>query len=291
VLFSWAALLGAGGPFICDAARAAQPAGTEFPTACRRVDRGALLAAMQREKAKGYNLLVSTTAGRFTAAILLDLVGRARSQDSPDSVLLVHYDDWYEAYRQCLQLDSSAVPEFVALQKTYHQSQYVEWGFDSTRITVKKGPTPLEVLRVHAGWPDSGAASEEYTFVDTAASPDVRVTNERVISYWLANYGNVIVRDRIRGIRGQPLEGALALAFKVVGSGRAEWSRSMATADGLILEYARVSKGPFSVKLTTTTLPNGHLLKGLPDGREDLKPLEDRLKEPVELGYPRDASE
>jgi hypothetical protein len=261
----------------------------DFPAVTARVDRATLLGAMLKERAKGYNLLVSTQAGRFTAAVILDLTAQARAQRPGGPALLLHYDDWFEAYRLCNGLDSAAVPEFVTLQRTHHQSQFVE--YDIAGVKAKAGPDPLTVVHVYAGWPDSQGAASEYTFVDTAASPDMEVTNERFISYWLVDYGDVVHRDRIEGVRGRPLQGALALAFKWVGSGRAEWSRTIITGDGLVLTYARAAKGPFAVNLVTTTFANGLLVKGLPEGRTDLEPLEDRLKGEFELSYPEPAAE
>jgi hypothetical protein len=266
-------------------AAAGQQEKSGFPAIFTRVDRDLLAAAMKREQAKGYNLLVSTTAGRFTCAVIFDLVDRAR-RDRPDGpALQLHYDDWFEAYRECLSLDSSSVPEFVALQREYHQSQYVAYAPGDTRFETQEGPPPRQVVRVWAGWPDSAGVAGEYTFVDTAAQPDLFVTNERQITYWLVDYGDFIFQDRVQGISGRPLEGALGAAFSVVGSGYAEWMRFAATPDGLLISYACARKGPFTVHPTTTTFANGHLLQGLPPGRDDLLPIETRLKQTLRLSY------
>lgn len=280
--------LGTGFPGRAGLAIASDPVVARFPAPTTRVDRGQLTLAMRREKAKGYNLMVSTTAGRFTSAVLLDLAGQARRETPAGPALLIHFDDWFEAYRLCMELDSAEVPDFVALQRKHRQCQYVEYSSVATPVEVQEGPSPVQVLRVWAGWPDSAHAAKEYTFVDTAAHPDLQVTNERYISYWLVDYGDFMLQDQVEGVRGRPLEGALGLVFKAMGSGRAQWSRTTVSPDGLLVTYACARKGPFSVHPTTTTLPNGYLVLGLPEGREDLKPLEELLKQEIRLHYGRD---
>lgn len=276
---------------LCVVANAAPEPDARFPEPHVRVEREALRAAMQGESNKGYNLLVSTTAGRFTSAVLFELVRQARETRPHGPALLLHYDDWFETYRQIAELDSASVPEFVALQRTHRQSQYVEYAGPGTTLEVEKGPVPVQVLRVFAGWPDSAGAAQEYTFVDTAAVPDMQITNERFITYRLVDFGDFVLQDEIQGVRGRPMEGALGVAFKVVGSGRAVWSRSAVTPDGLLLTYARARKGPFAVSILSTTLTSGQLLKGLPEGREDLLPFEERLKQELELNYAGDHGE
>lgn len=254
----------------------------EFPKSAHRVSRTDLLAAMQKETAKGYNLLVSTNASRFNSAVLLDLA-RSRAALSDSSAFRIGYDDWYEAFRLAMKLDSAAVPKYVDLQRIHHQNRYA---MPTKGLEVEEGPTPMAVLRVWSGWPDSAGAAHEYTLIDTAASPDMEVTNENCVSYWLVDYGDIVVNDRIAGVRGRPLEGALALAFKLIGSGHADWSRSILADDGVAVTWSRAGRGPFSAKLTTTTWPTGRLEKGIPDNRPDLKELEQRLKKPMALRYP-----
>lgn len=236
---------------------------------------------MQQEVAKGYNLLVSTNAGRFTCAVLLDL--SKRLGDSASSGFMIHQDDWYESFRESLGLDSAAVPEYVDLQRVHHQCKYV---LPVSGVIAEEGPTPRAVLQVWSGWPPGAGIADEYTFVDTAASPDMEVTNEQCIHYWILDYGDLVVNDQIVGLRGRPLEGALGVAFKVVGSGAADWSRAMVSAAGELVTYSRAARGPFAVKVITTTSPSGRMVKGLPKDRPDLEALEERLQKPLKVRYP-----
>ena len=253
------------------------------PKSASRLPREQIQAAMKPEVARGYNLLVSTNASRFNAAVLLQLAKAVKS-DSSRHGFVIHHDDWYESFRVSLGLDSSRVPEYVDLQRVHHQDRYVQ--ISPAGVVVEEGPAPHLVLHVWSGWPEGGEAADEYTFLDTAASPDMEVTNEHCISYWLVDYGDLVLSDEISGLRGKPMQGALALAFKLVGSGRAEWSRSLITPDGSMLTYSRAARGPFAANLMTTTLASGHLVKGLPEDRPEWRPLEKRLKEPLKLKYP-----
>ncbi len=255
----------------------------EVPAKADRLTREEIQAAMQVEVSKGYNLLVSTNAGRFNSAVLLELA-RGESLDSTPQGFLLHHDDWYEAFRVCLGLDSAAVPAYVDLQRVHHQDRYVQRS--PAGVKVEEGPTPLLIVHVTSGWPEGEGVATEYTFVDTAASPDMEVTNEHCISYWLVDYGDIVLNDCISGLRGRPLEGALGVAFKLVGSGRAQWSRSIVAPDGSLVTYSRAARGPFATNLVSTTFPSGLLVKGIPDDRSELRPLEERLKQPLRLEYP-----
>jgi hypothetical protein len=260
----------------------------EFPQTTHRVDYEEVLAAMQKEADLGYNLLVSTTATRFTSSVILELV-KSASQSRPDGdPLLLHYDDWCEAYREVNQLDSGSLPAFVELQRTHRQSQYVDYRTEPSRITVKDGPTPLRVIRVLAGWPETEGSVSEYSFIDSASSPRMQATNERVISYWLVQYEDMVVQDKVVGLKGRPLGGALGTLFKVIGKGRAVQSRFAVAEDGVQVTQAKAKKGFLSVNPTSTTFRDGRVQKGIPENRPDLEALAKRLKRKLKLEYPDD---
>jgi hypothetical protein len=111
------------------------------------------------------------------------------------------------------------------------------------------------------------------------------VTNERVMTYRLLDYGDVVVFDDIRGLRGRPTEGFLGVLFDLVGEGSLRWSRQALSGDGLQVSRARATKGPFSVESTITVFPDGRVQKDLPPERADLAPLEQRLLEKRALRY------
>jgi len=55
--------------------------------------------------------------------------------------------------------------------------------------------------------------------------------------------------------------------------------------DGLQVVRGTARKGFMGVTTTATIYPDGRGMKGLPDGREDLRRIEDRLKVPIEVEY------
>ena len=265
--------------------RTAAAGSPEFPATTYRVPRERIVEAMRRESLKGYELRAVSQATRLNTGTILGLV-RDMALERPDGPwLLLHYDDWYEAYRQVTGLRPDSIPDFIALQRDYRQSQYVDYNALRTRIEVKEGPQPKRVVHVLAGWPEADGAAAEYTFVDSSRSPRMRATNERYISYWLLEYADMIIQDQIQGVEGRPLDGALGAMFSLIGDGRALQSRFAVSADGLLVTYSIAKKGIFKVKPTSTTSPDGTVTNGVPGDREDLKAIEKRLKRKIEIEY------
>lgn len=256
-----------------------------FPEQHRRVALDHLRDAMVREAERGYDLKVVANATRFTAAVIIDLVRGARVSRPEGDPLLLHHDDWYEAYRTAAGLTPDSVPEFVSLQRDHRQSQYVDYRSSTTRVEVDEGPAPEIVLNVTAGWPDGDDVPDRYTFVDSAATPSMRVTNERIVTYRLVVFRDMVLQDKIRGIRGRPLNGALGTLFKIIGEGRAVQSRFAISQDGLLVTYATAKKGFISVKPVSVTYPDGTVEKGVPNGRSDLEEIAERLKQKIEIDY------
>jgi hypothetical protein len=257
----------------------------DFPDKTHRVERDRIVAAMQRQAELGYDLKFMSHSTRFTTSVILDLVREAVAERPDGDPLLVHSDDWYEAYREVAQLEPAEVPRFLSIQKEYGQNRYLEYRPAKTRHEVKEGPEPELLVRVTTGWPDGNDVAEEYTFVDSLADPRMKVVTERVLSYWLLQYADMIVQYDIEGMRGRPLEGALGTLFKVVGTGRAVESRYAVSEDGLQVTYAVAKKGIFSVDPVTLTLPEGKVEAEIPDDRADLKAIAERLQQDIEIDF------
>ena len=248
------------------------------------VSRNDIRALMAAEAAKGYNLLVTTTATRMTTAVILSLARAARAERPEGPPLLLHHDDWYAAYQSVTGLADDEIPTFVQLQLDYGQDQIVDYRTEATSHEVKKGEPSLFVVRVTAQWPEGPDVADRYSFTDTVPDPNMRVVNEQVVSYYLHDFGDMIVQDDIRGIAGRPTEGALGTLFKVIGNGRAVQSR-FTVVDTMLVTYATAKKGFIRVRPVTTTLPDGTVLKDTPDERPDLQAVVDRLKRPMEFKY------
>ena len=146
------------------------------------------------------------------------------------------------------------------------------------------GPAPKMAVNVSISWRSGPGLPARYTFEDTLAKPNLRITNHRVISYRLLDFGAMIVYDEIRGLTGRPKNGLLAALFRVIGDGRIVQSRFL-IEDGLQMSWVRAKKGLFGTKTFLTVKPNGEMQKGLPNNRPDLIALERKLKRPLKMQY------
>ena len=250
-----------------------------------RVPLEEIRAVMQSEAEKGYNFQVVTNAGRLTSAVLLTLARSARAERPSGPPLLLHHEDWYAAYQDVTGLPDAQIPEFIRLQLEYRQDQIVDYSAKATALEVKKGPTPTFVVHVTAQWPDGPDVPEKYSFTDTLPNPNMKVVNERVVTYYLLDFGDMIVQDDIHGIAGRPTEGALSVALKVVGDGHAVQSRFAIVEGGLMVTYATAKKGFIRVKATSTTFPDGTVIKDTPEDRPELEAVAESLKQPLEIEY------
>jgi len=257
----------------------------EFPTETQEIARTSVVAAMQVEADKGYHLGISANSPRLTTSVILALVEGARSRDADGPPLLIHHEDWYQAYREVTGLSDSLVPDFIALQREYRQDQYVDYRERTNQVTVKKGATPDLVITVLVGWPEGPDAVDEYTYIDSASSPSMLATNKRIVRYRLLAYPDMTVQDEVEGLIGRPMGGMLGAMFKVIGPGRVVWSRFAVSGDELLVTHSRAKKGFAGVTQTTTTFPDGTIEKDVPEDRPDLAEIETRLKQDLEVKY------
>jgi hypothetical protein len=95
----------------------------------------------------------------------------------------------------------------------------------------------------------------------------------------------MIVMDRIRGLTGRPTTGLLAILFRLIGEGDLVETRIAVSPDGMQVVRGTGRKGFLSVTTTATITPDGRGSKDLPEGRPDLRAVEDRLKRPIEVEY------
>jgi hypothetical protein len=247
----------------------------------RVVPRSEILAAMRRRQ--GYDFTATTNGARFQAEVLLDLL---RASAAPEErFLFVGHEDWFSSYLERAGLRADAAPVFVRLAHEHGQDLEVDARPGRVVELVTEGPQPRMAANVRIGWPSTQGGKDHYSYDDTLAIPDLRVTNERVLVYRLVDYGDMIVYDDVGGLRGRPTEGFLGFLFDVIGEGEVQWSRMTLSPDGLQVARARAAKGPFSVESTATVFPDGRVEKDLPAGRSDLLSLEKRLLEPRKVRY------
>jgi hypothetical protein len=249
----------------------------------RVVPRGEILAAMRARQ--GYDLTKTTNGARFQAEVLLDLLRASRAQDPQATTLHLHHREWFLAYLERTGLSADAAPLFMRLAHEYGQDLEVDARAGHVVESVVSGPAPVLAANVSIGWAAAKGKADRYSYEDTLAVPDLKVTNERLITYRLIDYGDVLLYDDIHGLRGRPTEGFLGVLFDLIGEGQVHWSRMAIAPDGVQVSRARASKGLFSVESSVTVHPDGRVEKDVPAARPDLRSLEKRLLEPRKLRF------
>jgi len=141
---------------------------------------------------------------------------------------------------------------------------------------------PRQVLSVHVSWPAGPDRPDHYTYHDRLTDPEVRMHQERMITYQLIDFGDFVAYENIEGVRGKPTSGALGALFKVLGMTRIHSTRFAVTDDNTQLIRSRVSKLlTFTAHATVT--PDGRGRRGIPDDRPELEALADRLDRDLEI--------
>jgi hypothetical protein len=249
----------------------------------RALPRREILQAMR--ESHGYDMTVTTNGARFQAEVLRRLVRRARASDPSESPLFIGHRDWFQAYLERTGLSAEAAPAFVRLSDEYGQDMTVDYRREKV-VGGNAGPPPELAMNVCIWWPEAPGRPGKYSYEDLLSKPRLKVTNERVISYRLMDFGDMTVFDDIKGLRGRPTSGVLGFLFQLIGEGRVVESRMAIAGDGVQVARARARKALFEVVSTVTVYPDGHAEKDVPPGRPDLAGLEARLKQPLKLPHP-----
>ena len=148
-----------------------------------------------------------------------------------------------------------------------------------------QGPQPLRAANVRIYWEKAPGKPEQYSYDDTLSEPKLRVTQSRVITYRLVDYGDRLWYAEVEGLRGRPTSGALGAIFAVIGETTVVESWSASAPDGTQVARGRGRKWWFDRTETLTLLPSGRGDRGVPPGRPDLLALEKRLKEPLAIRF------
>jgi hypothetical protein len=249
----------------------------------RRVTRDELVAAMQH--AKGFDPRATTNGARFQAEVLFELVNAVADSGRLDKPMLVSREDWFRAFLVKTNLTEDAAPQYIKLAYKNKQCMWIDARMDRVIEKVKKGDRPVQALNVLLWWPEEKGTKSEYSYKDTLSTPNLDVTNHRVITYRLLNFGDRFFFDDINGLSGRPTTGLLGLLFKLIGSGRVVKTGMAVSEDGLLVLRGSAKKAFMGVTTTATIQPNGKSKKDVPEGRPDLKALEELLKIPFEMKY------
>lgn len=228
---------------------------------------------------EGYDTAAATNQSRFVADFLF---GLARHPDitAGSGTFQVQPERFFEAWLEVTDRRADEAP--VSMRKVLeHGQRFVV----DARTSVKISTASVEarqVLGVRASWPDAPGAADHYSYHDTMAEPSIRLRHERVITYLLIDFGDFVAYEDMQGIRGRPTSGALGALFGLLGTARIRQSRFAVADDQTQVNWARVEK-LFSFTALTTITPGGIAERGIPDDRDDLQRLADKLEIPLDI--------
>ncbi len=249
------------------------------------VDRQEIYEAMLLERRKGYALTTTTNGVRFNAHVFLQLARWARARDPEGLPLLIDHEHFFQAYLSVTGLAPLQAPIFIRMPHQYGQDQLIEYRPGGVIETVEQGPLPEIAVSVKSWWPDTPGAPSKYSYRDTLSRPKLMVINERMITYRLLDFGDLIVFDDIHGVKGRPTSGFYGLLFKVIGAARVVESRIALSQDGLQVVLGEARKGFFSRTAMATVYPDGTVREGVLPAQPDLREIEARLKQPLKITY------
>jgi hypothetical protein len=194
--------------------------------------------------------------------------------------LFVDHEDWYRAFLDAV--GEGRAP--ISVRRSYEHQCDV---FVDARIgnVVEELRSPTRLLQAaNVSW-ISRRGTESYSYRDAFSKPVLDLTFEGRVSYHLLEFEDMVLLDEIHGVSGQPVTGALAVLFRVLGRARAIWSRSALAPDGWQVLRGHGRKGPFARTVSVTVAPDGSVEKDIPADRPDLEALDQALRREIGVTY------
>ncbi len=247
------------------------------------VSRAEIVEAMRQ--CDDYDPTATTNGARFQAEMVAYLARKARARDPQGLPLFIGYEDWFRAFMEVTALEEDAMPQYAQLSYQHKQNMEVDYRVDRVIRKIKKAPTPELAVTVRIWWKDQPGKPDRYSYQDTLSTPHLKVTNRRVMSYRLVDFGNWVAYDEIKGLTGRPTSGILGFLFRIIGEGRVIQTRMAVSKDGLQVYRATARKGFFKRRDTVTVYPDGKMEKDVPPGRPDLLEIAKRITQPLEIDY------
>ena len=259
------------------------PAAADEPSRTRRVAREELELAMSLHG--DYDITKTTNVARLQVETLLRLVRTAQEADSTRQPLFISHQDWFVVFLKVAGITADAAPKFAKLAYQHGQDVLVEQRPERVIHHIKSGYPPQTAMNVTIYWPESRPGPDRYSYTDSLSIPRLQVTDHRVITYRLLDFGDIILLDEIQGLTGRPITGIMGALFRLIGEGRIVQTRLAISKDGLQILRGKARKSFVKMSRTVTIHPDGRAEKGLPDDRMDLRAIESRLKETIEIEY------
>ncbi len=247
------------------------------------VSRAEIVEAMRQ--CGDYDPTATTNGARFQGDMILYLAQKARARDPQGLPLFIGYENWFQAFMEVTARTENAMPQYARLSYQYKQITEVDYRVDRVIREVKKAPTPELAVNVRVWWKDQPGKPDRYSYLDTLSTPNLKVTNQRVMTYRLLDFGDWVIYDEIEGLTGRPTSGILGFLFRIIGEGRIVQTRMAISKDGLQINRATAKKGFIKRIDTVTVYPDGKMEKDVPPGRLDLLELTNLITQPLEIEY------
>ena len=205
------------------------------------VSRAEVVEAMRQ--CDDYDPIATTNGVRFQGEMILYLAQKARVRDPQGLPLFIGYENWFQAFMEVTARAEDAMPQYALLSYQHKQNMEVDYRIDRVIREIVEAPTPELAVNVRIWWEDQPGKPDRYSYMDTLATPNLRVTNQRVMSYRLLDFGNWVAYDEINGLTGRPTSGILGFLFRIIGEGRILQTRMAISKDGLQINRATAQEG------------------------------------------------
>ena len=247
------------------------------------VSRAEIVEAMRQ--CGDYDPTATANGARFQSDVVSYLARKARERDPQGLPLFIGYENWFRAFMEVTARTEDAMPLYAQLAYQYKQNTEVDYRTDRVIREIVEAPTPELAANVRTWWKDQPGKPDRYSYLDTLATPNLRVTNRRVMSYRLLDFGNWAVYDEFDGVTARPTSGVLGLLFRFIGEGSVVQTRMAVSKDGLQVLRSTAKKGFIKKTTTVTVYPDGKMEKDVPPNRPDLLEIATRISQPLEIEY------
>ncbi|MFO7763001.1 MAG: hypothetical protein R6V61_04655 [Wenzhouxiangellaceae bacterium] len=254
-------------------------AGAEIRPECAHVLVGVETMRAVIEEIDGYDTAAAINQSRFVADFLFGLAAR-QDVSGASGTFQIQPERFFQAWLDVTGERAEDAPVSMRKVLEYNQRFVVD-----SRAAIQLSPASLQAgnaLAVHVSWPQSADAADHYTYEDTMADPSVRLRHDRVIHYTLIDFGEFVAYENMDGIRGKPTSGGLGALFGFLGTARILSSRFAVAGDQTQVNRSQVKK-LFPFTTLTTISPDGTAERGIPDDRDDLQALADRLDIEIDI--------
>ncbi len=249
-----------------------------------RIPQKQIVVAMRQEV--GYDISRTSNGTRFQANVILHCVKWALQQPgSRQKLLLMDHSDYFKAYLSVLGITEKQAPDFARKSYQHKQDLLIDHRKERVISEIKNGPDPYLALNVKYWWKEGPGSPLSYSYHDTISSPNLKVTHQRIVTFRLLYFSNMIMYDEINGITGRATSGILGLLFSVMGDGNAVQSRMTVSEDEILVVQARAQKGFITKNQTVIVYPDGTGENQIPRGRSDLLNLASQIELPLEISY------